>query len=64
MDEDTNQAGSSTTPADAERTITLTLSENEREIVALALGELLSSVRRDEHLVPAVQRLLARVQRE
>jgi hypothetical protein len=43
------------------RAITLTLDETERELIALALGELLSSTTRDEHLIAAVQALLARV---
>jgi hypothetical protein len=51
---------SKTTPGGS-RTITLTLDEAERDLIALALGELLSSTTRDEHIIPAVQALLARV---
>jgi len=39
----------------------LTLNENEREVVTLALQELLSTVEREEHLSKTVEALLARI---
>ncbi len=43
-------------------TFTLTIDGQERQLLLMALGELLSSVTREEHLTPAIQELLARVQ--
>jgi hypothetical protein len=43
------------------KSIVLRLTEDEREVLELALGELLSSARRDEHLIPTVQGLLDNV---
>lgn len=40
---------------------TLTLNADELQILQLALGELLGSARRGEHLVPTIQSLLARL---
>lgn len=51
------------TAASIDATFTLSVNENEREVVLLALQELLNSVRRDEHLTPVLQTLIARVQR-
>jgi hypothetical protein len=39
----------------------LTLNQNEREVVTLALQELLSTTEREEHLMKAVEALLARI---
>lgn len=39
----------------------LTLNENEREVVTLALQELLSTADREEHLTGTIQALLARL---
>jgi hypothetical protein len=39
----------------------LTLNEDEREVVTLALQELLSTVEREEHLSKTVEALLARI---
>jgi hypothetical protein len=44
-----------------EKTYSLTLNENEREVVTLALQELLGTVDREEHLTPTLQALLARI---
>ncbi len=51
-------------PSDAPslRTCLLTFTEDERQILVMALGELLGSVRRGEHLIARIQRLLDRVQ--
>jgi|GEM_PF-6908792 len=40
---------------------TFTVTEAEREVLVLALGELLQSTRRGEHLVPVIQALLRRL---
>jgi hypothetical protein len=48
------------TPA-SEKAYSLTLTENEREIVTLALQELLSTIEREEHLIKSVEALLARI---
>jgi hypothetical protein len=48
------------TPA-SEKAYSLTLTENEREIVTLALQELLSTTEREEHLIKSVEALLARI---
>jgi hypothetical protein len=45
----------------SDKTYSLTLNENEREVVTLALQELLSTVEREEHLSKAVEALLARI---
>jgi hypothetical protein len=44
-----------------EQTFSLTLNQNEREIVTLALQELLSTSDREEHLINTVEALLARI---
>jgi hypothetical protein len=62
MDDDTTQKPTPTTPPEAGQAVTLAFSGAERELLVLALGELLSSARRDEHLIPAIQALLARLQ--
>lgn len=41
----------------------LTLDAAERQLLQIALGELLQTVSRDEHLVPHIQSLLERVNR-
>jgi hypothetical protein len=41
---------------------TLTFDGLERLLLLMALGELLGSVRRSEHLTPAIQALTARVE--
>jgi hypothetical protein len=41
---------------------TLTFDGLERQLLLMALGELLGSVRRSEHLTPAIQALIARVE--
>jgi hypothetical protein len=43
------------------KTYDLTLNENEREVVTLALQELLGTVDREEHLIGTIQALLARL---
>jgi hypothetical protein len=48
--------------APAEKTYRLTLDGRERQLLLMALGELLGSVTRSEHLTPAIQGLIARVQ--
>ena len=45
----------------SEKTYSLTLNENEREVVTLALQELLSTTEREEHLMKTVEALLARI---
>lgn len=40
---------------------TLTVTAEEIQVLQMALGELLGSVRRDEHLIPIIQSLLARL---
>lgn len=45
----------------SDRTYSLTLNQNEREVVTLALQELLSTTDREEHLMKAVEALLARI---
>jgi hypothetical protein len=45
----------------SEKTYSLTLNQNERELVTLALQELLSTVEREEHLIKTVEALLARI---
>jgi hypothetical protein len=45
----------------SEKTYDLTLNENEREVVTLALQELLGTVDREEHLIGTIQALLARL---
>jgi hypothetical protein len=43
------------------QTVSLTLNQNEREVVTLALQELLSTTEREEHLIKTVEALLARI---
>jgi hypothetical protein len=45
----------------SDETYSLTLNQNEREVVTLALQELLSTTEREEHLMKAVEALLARI---
>ena len=45
----------------SDKTYMLTLNQNEREVVTLALQELLSTVEREEHLSKTVEALLARI---
>ena len=45
----------------SDKTYSLTLNEDEREVVTLALQELLSTVEREEHLSKTVEALLARI---
>jgi hypothetical protein len=45
----------------SEKTYALTLNEDEREVVTLALQELLSTTEREEHLMKTVEALLARI---
>ncbi|HEY7021788.1 MAG TPA: hypothetical protein VH349_11775 [Ktedonobacterales bacterium] len=45
----------------SDKTYSLTLNENEREVVTLALQELLSTTEREEHLIKTVEALLARI---
>jgi len=45
----------------SEKTYALTLNEDEREVVTLALQELLSTTEREEHLIKTVEALLARI---
>jgi hypothetical protein len=45
----------------SEQTVSLTLDQNEREIVTLALQELLSTTEREEHLIKTVEALLERI---
>lgn len=42
---------------------TITVNEGERQVLIMALGELLQSTERGEHLIPTIQSLLARLQR-
>ena len=48
-------------PQVSKQTVSLTLDQNEREIVTLALQELLSTTEREEHLIKTVEALLARI---
>jgi hypothetical protein len=41
--------------------VTLTLTEDEREVIELALGELFISARRGENLVPIIRSVLEKV---
>ena len=45
----------------SDQIVSLTLNQNEREVVTLALQELLSTVEREEHLIKTVEALLARI---
>jgi hypothetical protein len=45
----------------SEKMYSLALDQNEREVVTLALQELLSTVEREEHLIKTVEALLARI---
>ena len=45
----------------SEKIYSLALDQNEREVVTLALQELLSTVEREEHLIQTVEALLARI---
>lgn len=48
--------------APAEGTYTLTFSEQGQQIVLMALGGLLGSVKREEHLTPAIEEMIAQMQ--
>lgn len=41
---------------------TMSITEDERQVLLMALGALLQSVERGEHLVPIIQTLLDRIQ--
>ncbi|HEY7093312.1 MAG TPA: hypothetical protein VH393_09050 [Ktedonobacterales bacterium] len=45
----------------SDKAYSLTLNQNEREVVTLALQELLSTTEREEHLMKTVEALLARI---
>jgi hypothetical protein len=45
----------------SDKTYSLTLNQNEREVVTLALQELLSTTEREEHLMKTVETLLTRI---
>ena len=51
------------TPLPTTGAFTITINEGERQVLVIALGELLHSTRRDEHLDPTIQSLLDRLQR-
>lgn len=51
------------TPLPTTGAYTITVNEGERQVLALALGELLLSTERREHLIPPIRSLLERVQR-
>ena len=51
------QSGGEDTP----RPITLTCTKEECQVLLMALGELLGSVQREEHLVPTIRTLTKRV---
>jgi hypothetical protein len=57
MNEMSEEQGTQT----SDKTYSLTLNQNEREVVTLALQELLSTTEREEHLMKAVEALLARI---
>jgi hypothetical protein len=57
-----DQETATTSPSAAGEPMVLRLTADERQVVQLALGELLQSTRRGEHLVPVIQSLLARIQ--
>jgi|GEM_PF-2832737 hypothetical protein len=42
-------------------TYTVSYTADEQQVLLMALGELLHSVRRDEHLVPTIESLIERV---
>lgn len=42
---------------------TVTISEDERQVLLMALGALLQSVERGEHLISTIQTLLDRIER-
>lgn len=45
------------------RVYDITINENEGQVLLMALGELLQSVERTEHLTPTIQALIDRIQR-
>lgn len=51
------------TPLPTTGAFTITVNEGERQVLVMALGELLNSTRRGEHLDPTIQALLDRLQR-
>jgi hypothetical protein len=57
MNEMSEEQGTQT----SDKTYSLTLNQNEREVVTLALQELLSTTEREEHLMKTVEALLARI---
>ena len=57
MNEMSEEQGTQT----SDKTYSLPLNQNEREVVTLALQELLSTVEREEHLIKTVEALLARI---
>jgi len=54
-------SGGGTTNATTTTTSTLALTPAECELMELALGELLSSTRREEHMIADIHSLLAKV---
>jgi hypothetical protein len=56
-----NEMSEEQTTQASDKTYSLTLDQNEREVVTLALQELLSTVEREEHLSKTVEALLARI---
>lgn len=51
------------TPLPTYGAYTITINEGERQVLVLALGELLHSTERGEHLDPTIRSLLDRLQR-
>ncbi|HLZ22390.1 MAG TPA: hypothetical protein VKQ30_09730 [Ktedonobacterales bacterium] len=49
------------TPLPTYGAYSFTVNEGERQVLVLALGELLQSIERSEHLLPTVQSLLDRL---
>jgi hypothetical protein len=57
MNEMSEEQGTQT----SDKTYSLTLNQNECDVVTLALQELLSTTEREEHLIKTVEALLARI---
>jgi hypothetical protein len=56
-----NEMSEEQTTQTSDKTYSLTLNQNELEVVTLALQELLSTTEREEHLMKTVEALLARI---
>ena len=56
-----NELGEEQNTQASSQTVSLTLNQNERDVVTLALQELLSTTEREEHLIKTVEALLARI---